>query len=73
VLTPTSVKFRDAQILSEKHRDVIVYDPSSGDVCVFEDNIWPFNGTYKKKVDVISEIGTGFMDDNYTFIWIMAI
>ena len=69
MITPVAVKYNIAQILSRNHQDIIVHDASSGAVCEFVESKWPHKGIMRLVDNIVSELGTGFMDNAYTFVW----
>jgi len=66
------VEYAEAKLLADNHRDVIVYEAASGDVCRFEDYQWPYRGAIRVVDQILEEVGTGFMDNHYTFVWIKS-
>lgn len=69
-MTAVIIEYADAKLLSDKHKDVIVHEGASGDVCRFDDISWPCKGSLMSADKIVAKIGTGFMDEHYTFIWV---
>ena len=69
MITPISVKYDVAKILSSKHHDIIVYDAFSGAVCEFTEIEWPHMGIMKDAGRIVGKLGIGCIDNAYIFVW----
>lgn len=74
MIQPVSVPYSVAEILSERSRAVIVYEPASGAAWRFNDHdAWCLGGVQIGYDEIIAHRGIGFMDDQYCFVWMNVL
>lgn len=62
------ITYEEALLL--KHRDICVFDPSSGQMSTFDDLEWNYMGRKTTPEEILKETGSGFIDDHLEFIWL---
>ena len=65
----TKVSYEAAKALDSIAKDIIVYEPASGDVFRFSSPQWKYRGTKYSVEELIQKIGSG-IESHYDFIFV---
>lgn len=73
MLNTVKISFLQASQLSKIQEDIVVFFPSSGEVCRFDDLDWPMLSGTVPREKAIEEYGVGGMDEMYYFVWFQQL